>query len=62
MRQILGLDGGRSCLVTGEGRLLRFDGADLYLVMLDGQPLQDVQSLMADANGKVWGRLWGARW
>ena len=54
LRQILGLDGGRSCLVTGEGRLLRFDGADLYLVMLDGQPLQDVQSLMADVNGKVW--------
>lgn len=53
-RQILGLDGGRSCLVTDEGRLLRFDGADLYLVMLDGQPLQGVQSLMADTNGKVW--------
>ena len=54
MRQILGLDGGRSCLVTDAGHLLRFDGADLYLVMLDGQPLQGVQSLMADANGKVW--------
>ena len=54
LRQILGLDGGRSCLVTDAGHLLRFDGADLYLVMLDGQPLQGVQSLMADANGKVW--------
>ena len=54
LRQILGLDGGRSCLVTDEGYLLRFDGADLYLVMLDGQPLQGVRSLMADANGKVW--------
>ena len=55
LRQILGLDsGGRACMVTDEGYLLRFDGAQLYLVMLDGQPLQGVQSLMADANGKVW--------
>lgn len=54
LRQILGLDGGRSCLVTDEGRLLRFDGAQLYVVTLNGQPLQGVQSLMADANGKVW--------
>ena len=54
LRQILGLDGGRSCLVTDAGHLLRFDGADLYLVLLDGQPLEGVQSLMADANGKVW--------
>ncbi len=55
LRQILGLDsGGRACLVTDEGHLLRFDGAQLYLVMLDGQPLQGVQSLMADASGKVW--------
>ena len=54
LRQILGLEGGRACLVTDEGRLLRFDGAQLYVVTLDGQPLQGVQSLMADANGKVW--------
>ena len=55
LRQILGLDsGGRACMVTDEGYLLRFDGAELYLVMLDGQPLQGVQSLMADADGKVW--------
>ena len=54
LRQILGLDGGRACLVTDEGYLLRFDGAELYVVMLDGQPLQGVQSLMSDANGKVW--------
>lgn len=54
LRQILGLDGGRACLVTEEGRLLRFDGAQLYVVMLDGQPIQGIQSLMADANGKVW--------
>ncbi len=54
LRQILGLDGGRACLVTSEGYLLRFDGAQLYVVTLNGQPLQGVQSLMADANGKVW--------
>ncbi len=54
LRQILGLDGGRACLVTDEGYLLRFDGAQLYVVTLNGQPLQGVQSLMADANGKVW--------
>ncbi len=55
LRQILGLDsGGRACMVTDEGYLLRFDGAQLYLVMLDGQPLQGVQSLMGDKNGKVW--------
>ena len=54
LRQILGLDGGRACLVTDEGRLLRFDGGQLYVVTLDGQPLQGVQSVMADVNGKVW--------
>ena len=55
LRQILGLDsGGRACMVTDEGYLLRFDGAELYLVMLDGQPLEGVQSLMGDTNGKVW--------
>ncbi len=55
LRQILGLDsGGRACLVTDDGYLLRFDGAELYVVTVDGQRLQDVQSLMADANGKVW--------
>lgn len=54
LRQILGLDSGRACLVTDEGRLLRFDGGQLYVVTLDGQPLQGVQSVMADANGKVW--------
>ena len=54
LRQILGLDGGRACLVTDEGRLLRFDGGQLYVVTLDGQPIQGVQSVMADANGKVW--------
>ena len=59
LRQILGLDGGRSCLVTDAGHLLRFDGADLYLVMLDGQPLQGVQSLMADAQVGKCGSLMG---
>ncbi len=54
LRQILGLDSGRACLVTDEGYLLRFDGAQLYVVSLNGQPIRGVQSLMADANGKVW--------
>ena len=54
VRQILGLDGGRACLVTTDGRLVRFDGKLPYVVHIDGRPLRGVQNLMADANGKVW--------
>ncbi len=54
VRQILGLDEGRACLVTDDGRLLRFNGTQPYVVTLGGRPLRGVQSLMADADGKVW--------
>ena len=54
VRQILGLDSSRVCLVTDDGRLLRLTGAQLDVVTLDGRPIRGVQSLMVDADGKVW--------
>ncbi|MDP6037293.1 MAG: two-component regulator propeller domain-containing protein, partial [Candidatus Latescibacteria bacterium] len=61
VRQILGLDGGRACLVTDDGRLLRFDGEYLHVVTSNGEPLRNVQSLMRDANGKIWVAYGGGR-
>ena len=61
VRQILGLDSGRACLVTDDGRLLRFDGEQPHVVNLNGEPLRDVQSLMRDANGNVWVAYGGGR-
>lgn len=54
VRHILALDRNRVCFVTDDGRLLRLTGAKLDVVTRDGRPIQGVQSLMADANDKVW--------
>ena len=54
VRQILALDKRRACFVTDDGRLFRLTGEKLDVVTIDGRPIRNVQSLMADADGKVW--------